>query len=792
MAGPFYAEMLGPLAIQFLNYLWERVTEQIAGTSATELTIGAGTKNLTTQASKQFAVGMPVRVTRTSDVTQWMDGQVSAYDAATGDMAVLVATTSGGGTFANWTISLSGQGGPAGAVGDKGWSPVFAVVADGARRVMRVTDWAGGQGAKPATGSYIGPAGLVADIAQAVDIRGPEGDITAALTALRDQVIAAKDAALQAAIDADLSAQAAGQSAIDADAAADAAVGAAGVANVKAGEADASAQIAATKRDEAVQAATDAGQAKTDADTARAQAVAAKGDAVTAKGQAEAARDAAQNYAEALAGTSATALVPTAGAVVFVTQGGKAWVLGQRLRAASDDGATFMEGPVTAYAGTNLTLMVDFFVGAAEHADWNIGLVGGRGAQGIPGLYSTGPWSAATAYSVGDLATDDGSTWERIVAGTTPTNPAADTVNWRVFARRGIDGSGSVVSVQGVSPDGGGDVTLPEATGAAAGLMPAADKSKLNEVAPGATANATDAQLRDRATHTGEQAIATVTGLQAALEGKLPLAEKGTAGGVATLDGGGKVPAAQLPSFVDDVLEYANFAAFPAAGESGKIYVALDTNKTYRWSGSAYVEISASPGSTDAVPEGATNQYFTAARVRAVVLAGLSLVTGGAIAAADTLLAALGKLQKQITDLAASTANASNLTSGTVDDARLPSTMAGKKMVGVSAVAASVAINAGALTIDCSVCNWAYVTLNASITAITLQNVPNESGEAYGLLLEFVQDGTLRTITWPASVKWDGGTAYTPTQTNAKVDRIALITRDGGATWHAKQVMKNV
>lgn len=56
----------------------------------------------------------------------------------------------------------------------------------------------------------------------------------------------------------------------------------------------------------------------------------------------------------------------------------------------------------------------------------------------------------------------------------------------------------------------------------------------------------------------------------------------------------GKVPASQLPSYVDDVLEYANIGSFPGTGESGKIYVALDTNKTYRWSGSAYVEISAS------------------------------------------------------------------------------------------------------------------------------------------------------------------------------------------------------
>lgn len=56
----------------------------------------------------------------------------------------------------------------------------------------------------------------------------------------------------------------------------------------------------------------------------------------------------------------------------------------------------------------------------------------------------------------------------------------------------------------------------------------------------------------------------------------------------------GKVPASQLPSYVDDVLEYANFAALPGTGETGKIYVTLDTNLTYRWSGSAYVEISAS------------------------------------------------------------------------------------------------------------------------------------------------------------------------------------------------------
>ena len=68
------------------------------------------------------------------------------------------------------------------------------------------------------------------------------------------------------------------------------------------------------------------------------------------------------------------------------------------------------------------------------------------------------------------------------------------------------------------------------------------------------------------------------------------------AGSYATLDGSGKVPANQLPSYVDDVLEFANFGAFPVTGETGKIYVAINNppatpSKAYRWSGSLYVEI---------------------------------------------------------------------------------------------------------------------------------------------------------------------------------------------------------
>jgi len=102
----------------------------------------------------------------------------------------------------------------------------------------------------------------------------------------------------------------------------------------------------------------------------------------------------------------------------------------------------------------------------------------------------------------------------------------------------------------------------------------------------------------------------------------------------------GTIPANQLPSYVDDVLEYTNSTGFPPTGETGKIYVAKDTNLTYRWGGSGYVEISQSlaigetsgtayrgdrgktaydhsqasgnphGATTDNISQGSTNQYF--------------------------------------------------------------------------------------------------------------------------------------------------------------------------------------
>lgn len=81
---------------------------------------------------------------------------------------------------------------------------------------------------------------------------------------------------------------------------------------------------------------------------------------------------------------------------------------------------------------------------------------------------------------------------------------------------------------------------------------------------------------------------------------RIAVSEKGVANGVATLDSNGLVPASQLPSYVDDVLEFADLASFPATGETAKIYVAADTNATYRWTGTQYVHIPSGVGLADA------------------------------------------------------------------------------------------------------------------------------------------------------------------------------------------------
>lgn len=144
------------------------------------------------------------------------------------------------------------------------------------------------------------------------------------------------------------------------------------------------------------------------------------------------------------------------------------------------------------------------------------------------------------------------------------------------------------------------DTTYSNATTSIAGLMSAQDKTKLDGIEAGATSGTVvvDDELSDTSVNPLQNKVVTN-----ALSEKVSSSEKGVANGVAELDENGKVPSSQLPSYVDDVIEgyLADSTHFYldidktqlVTGETGKIYVdSLSTDKTYRWSGTAYVVIS--------------------------------------------------------------------------------------------------------------------------------------------------------------------------------------------------------
>lgn len=87
--------------------------------------------------------------------------------------------------------------------------------------------------------------------------------------------------------------------------------------------------------------------------------------------------------------------------------------------------------------------------------------------------------------------------------------------------------------------------------------------------------------------------------------------EKGQANGYASLDSNAKVPASQLPSYVDDVAEYANEASFPTTGETGKLYIDQSDGDIFRWSGSAYVQINNAVSTSDSATQLATARDFS-------------------------------------------------------------------------------------------------------------------------------------------------------------------------------------
>jgi hypothetical protein len=101
------------------------------------------------------------------------------------------------------------------------------------------------------------------------------------------------------------------------------------------------------------------------------------------------------------------------------------------------------------------------------------------------------------------------------------------------------------------------------------------------------------------------------------------------------------------------------------------------------------------------------------------------------------------------------------------------------------------AIAGGVLTLNATTGNVFAISLNSNISTITMSGAP-AGGTAYGMTVAFTADGTARSIAWPASFRWAGGTAPTLTATANKVDIFVFVTWDGGSTWYAHIAGQNM
>lgn len=201
----------------------------------------------------------------------------------------------------------------------------------------------------------------------------------------------------------------------------------------------------------------------------------------------------------------------------------------------------------------------------------------------------------ANAVSASKLLTARSFTWTGDVTGSVNFDGSANVTNALTLSNTGVAAGayGSNIKTVTLTLDAKGRVTaasqqdIRAATTALSGVVQLNDTLTSTLITQAATANAVK-KVNDAVLATGIIAKAAIPGSQ-----------KGMANGVATLDSSGVIPANQLPSYVDDVLEFATQAAFPATGETGKIYISIETGMTYRWTGTVYAPIGGGAGTSD-------------------------------------------------------------------------------------------------------------------------------------------------------------------------------------------------
>ena len=325
----------------------------------------------------------------------------------------------------------------------------------------------------------------------------------------------------------------------------------------------------------------------------------------------------------------------------------------------------------------------------------------------------------------------------------------------------------------------------------AAGFMTGADKTKLDGVAAGATQNSADATLLARANHTGTQTASTISDFASASRAQteaelvagtnVTITPSGSGATrqltIAAAGGGGSTNLSTTTSTTTLTVnsDTGTDAVLPAATPSvAGVLTAADKTKLDG------VAVGATANAnTDSLSEGATNKYFTENRVLATLMTGLTLIAGGAVSAADSLLVAIGKLQKQINDAVTSIGGKQNtLVSGTSIK-----TVNGSTLLGAGDLATIPAVRAITGNETLALANTNTFGVNAT-TNNYVSTIPAQASVAWtaDAELHFLTSNTGDiTITAAAGVSLNGvvaGSLTLSTQNGA-----ATLKRTGADSW---------